>query len=150
MFASESTVTEVLSDSQFDRELSSSTVHNADVMLSCRSMTPVSGPDLCSLCKAREVTCNKRVRVTAWSEHCQQIYLKCMTASRRHITRCSCQACECLPLRQHPTLARHHNFLAWASPAQALNAPCKCSTHGPEMRKTVPYLRKTWKDPSCA
>ena len=34
MFTSESTVTEVLSDSQFDRELSSSTVHNADVMLS--------------------------------------------------------------------------------------------------------------------
>ncbi len=34
MFTSESTVTEVLSDSQVDKELSSSTVHNADVMLS--------------------------------------------------------------------------------------------------------------------
>ena len=34
IFTSESTVTEVLSDSQVDKELSSSTVHNADVMLS--------------------------------------------------------------------------------------------------------------------
>lgn len=34
MFTSESTVTEVLSDPQVDKELSSSTVHNADVMLS--------------------------------------------------------------------------------------------------------------------
>ena len=46
MFTSESTLTQVLSDSQFDKELSSRTVHNAEVMLSCRSIDPLLGSDL--------------------------------------------------------------------------------------------------------
>ena len=46
VLTSDSTVTVVLSDSQLDNELSSRTVHNAVVMLSCRSIAPHSGPDL--------------------------------------------------------------------------------------------------------
>ena len=46
MFTSESTLTHVLSDSQFDKELSSSTVHKAEVMLSDRFNEPLAGSDL--------------------------------------------------------------------------------------------------------
>ena len=46
MFMAESTLTVVLSDSQFDRQLSSSTVHRADVMLFCRSIVPLCGSNL--------------------------------------------------------------------------------------------------------
>ena len=65
------------------------------------------------------------------------------------VQKTKCASCGGIPLRQHPTSARHQRTWVLAFPALELNVPSKYSEHGPKRRRTVPCWRKTWRDPEC-
>lgn len=132
---SESTLIDVLSDSQLESELCSNTVQRADVMLFCRCNDPFCASNPCSKFRAREVTCRKRAHNLAVLGRSSKTPCKTTRWGQKTDDACSMDV-STIPLRQHRTVTRHQKALAWAFPAQAQNVPCRYLTHDPGKRRT--------------
>lgn len=132
---SESTLIDVLSDSQLESELCSNTVHRADVMLFCRCNDPFCASNPCSKFRAREVICRKRAHNFIVVRRGSQTSHKTAKCEQKTNSVYSVEV-STIPLRQHRTVTRYQRSLALAFPAQVQNVPCRYSTHGPGKRRT--------------